>query len=128
LARDLIALSGLRPDHDVAVKFIGLRPGEKLVEDLFGPGVTPRRSTHDKIWIIDAVDDAAPDFETRITELIAVAREGDLTQTLDLLRKAVPGYVAVDDTVRADGDDGGTAVSPHDVISSELVVSRRNMS
>ncbi|MBD3299258.1 MAG: polysaccharide biosynthesis protein, partial [candidate division Zixibacteria bacterium] len=77
LARDMIALSGLRPDIDIAVEFVGLRPGEKMNEELFGLDVTPRRSTHEKIWIVDAVDDAAPDFESRITDLLQLAATGD---------------------------------------------------
>ncbi len=92
LARNLIALSGLRPDCDIAITFTGLRPGEKMEEDLFGPDVTPRRSANDKIWMIDAVDDASPDFESRITDLLSVAREGDRAKTLELLAQVIPGY------------------------------------
>lgn len=43
LARDMIELSGLRPDEDIAIEVVGRRPGEKLHEDLFNPyeyGVT----------------------------------------------------------------------------------------
>jgi FlaA1/EpsC-like NDP-sugar epimerase len=127
LARDLIALSGLRPDHDIAIKFIGLRPGEKLAEDLFGPGVVPRRSSHDKIWIIDAVDDAVPDFESRITELIAVAREGDLQRTVTLLKQVVPGY-SVGDAVAVCDDDEGMALQPLAATGPNIAVSRHNVS
>jgi FlaA1/EpsC-like NDP-sugar epimerase len=92
LARDLIALSGLRPDRDIRIEFTGLRPGEKMSEELFGDNVTPRRSSHDKIWIVDGVDDAAADFESRVTELLAVARTGDRTATKEKLIEIVPGY------------------------------------
>ncbi len=110
LARDLIALSGLRPDHDIKLKFIGLRPGEKLTEDLFGQACTPRRSSHDKIWLIDAVDDAAPDFESRITDLIAIARDGDLERTLKTLHDVVPGYASDDESLDADPKEVGGSV------------------
>ncbi len=92
LARDMIALSGLRPDIDIAVEFVGLRPGEKMNEELFGPNVTPRRSTHEKIWIVDAVDDAAPDFESHITELLQLAATGDHEATFQALLDVVPHF------------------------------------
>ncbi|HWO57063.1 MAG TPA: nucleoside-diphosphate sugar epimerase/dehydratase [bacterium] len=95
LARDLILLSGLRPEIDIAIKIIGLRPGEKLSEDLYDPGVVPKPSGHNKIWVIDAIDDAAPDFESLVTELLAVARGGDREKTLQMLLQIVPGYQPV---------------------------------
>ncbi|MBI3872253.1 MAG: polysaccharide biosynthesis protein [candidate division Zixibacteria bacterium] len=94
LARDLILLSGLRPDVDIPIEFIGLRPGERLTEDFFEPDVIPRRSGHERIWIVDAVDDADGDFESRVTELLSVARTGDQPGTLEMLQKIVPRYKA----------------------------------
>jgi len=93
LARDVIALSGLRPDHDIRIEFIGLRPGEKMSEELFGADVVPRRSSHEKIWVVDAADDAAPDFETQVTELLEIARSGDREQTMAVLQRVVPGFI-----------------------------------
>jgi len=49
LARDLIALHGLRPGADVEVKFTGMRPGEKLHEDLVAPGEKTVESPHEQI-------------------------------------------------------------------------------
>lgn len=95
LARDLILLSGLRPEIDIAIKIIGLRPGEKLSENLFDPGVVPKPSGHDKIWVIDAIDDAAGDFESQVTELLTTARGGDRAKTLQMLLRIVPGYQPV---------------------------------
>lgn len=111
LACDLISLSGLRPGRDIRIEFVGLRPGEKMSEELFGPDVTPRLSSHDKIWIVDAVDDAAPDFESQITELLAVARTGRREDSQRLLMNVVPGYhasVAHGETV--DDDNGVEAL------------------
>jgi FlaA1/EpsC-like NDP-sugar epimerase len=95
LARDLILLSGLRPEVDIPIQIVGLRPGEKLSEDLYDPGVVPKPSGHDKIWIIDAIDDAARDFESQVTELLTTARGGDRDKTLQMLLRIVPGYQPV---------------------------------
>lgn len=95
LARDLILLSGLRPEIDIPIQIVGLRPGEKLSEDLYDPGVVPKPSGHDKIWVIDAIDDAARDFESLVTELLTTARGGDRDKTLQMLLRIVPGYQPV---------------------------------
>lgn len=95
LARDLILLSGLRPEIDIPIKIVGLRPGEKLSEDLYDPGVVPKPSGHNKIWVIDAIDDAARDFESQVTELLTIARGGDRDKTLQMLLRIVPGYQPV---------------------------------
>jgi len=50
LARDLIRLSGLRPDEDIEVVFTGARPGEKLVEELSFDHENVSRTTHPKIF------------------------------------------------------------------------------
>ena len=49
LARDLIRLSGLEPDHDIKIRFTGLRPGEKLYEELFASSEQYGRTEHEKI-------------------------------------------------------------------------------
>lgn len=51
LARDLIRLSGLTPDEDIAVTFTGMRPGEKLFEELSFDAEKAQRTGHDKIFV-----------------------------------------------------------------------------
>ncbi len=54
LARDMIRLSGLREGDDIEIEFTGLRPGEKLYEELYGEGEQHRRTTHPKIMVADS--------------------------------------------------------------------------
>jgi FlaA1/EpsC-like NDP-sugar epimerase len=49
LARDMIELSGLDPDRDIAIEVVGRRPGEKLHEELFNPFEQPQPTPADKI-------------------------------------------------------------------------------
>jgi len=49
LAREMIRLSGLEPDKDIAIEFTGIRPGEKLHEKLFNDGETVGVTGHPKI-------------------------------------------------------------------------------
>jgi FlaA1/EpsC-like NDP-sugar epimerase len=54
LARDMIRLSGLREGHDIEIAFTGLRPGEKLYEELYNEGEHHRRTAHRKIMVADS--------------------------------------------------------------------------
>jgi FlaA1/EpsC-like NDP-sugar epimerase len=51
LARQMIELSGLEPERDIAIEFIGARPGEKLHEDLYNPFERPQPTTVEKIML-----------------------------------------------------------------------------
>lgn len=51
MARDLIRLMGLRPDEDIEIKYIGVRPGEKLHEELFTPEEDRIATRHERIFI-----------------------------------------------------------------------------
>jgi FlaA1/EpsC-like NDP-sugar epimerase len=54
LARDMITLSGLEPDKDIKIVFTGLRPGEKLYEELLSDGEEVKSTLHDKIKVVGA--------------------------------------------------------------------------
>ncbi len=51
LAREMITLSGLRPGEDIEIKFTGIRPGEKLYEELSVLGEDMGKTTHEKIYV-----------------------------------------------------------------------------
>jgi FlaA1/EpsC-like NDP-sugar epimerase len=55
LARDMIRLSGKEPDRDIAITFIGARPGEKIHEELFAEGETWKPTAHPKIVMLEDV-------------------------------------------------------------------------
>lgn len=92
LAKKLIALSGFRPDEDIKIEFTGLRPGEKLFEELLidAEGVT--KSAHEKIWILNG---EAPDpvaVTRRVVALLNSANCGDVTALIRDLRELVQEY------------------------------------
>ncbi|MEZ5670000.1 MAG: nucleoside-diphosphate sugar epimerase/dehydratase [Alphaproteobacteria bacterium] len=92
LARRMIQLAGLKPDQDIEIRVTGLRPGERLAEDLFHEMETLGRTPIDGIRLAEprAADHA---FLARaIDELRAAAVRGDLAGCLKLLCQYVPEY------------------------------------
>jgi len=77
LARDMIELSGLRPDVDIAIEEVGRRPGEKLHEDLFNPIFLKQPTPAEKIMLAERepVDPAAAD--AMFDEIALLVLEGD---------------------------------------------------
>ena len=61
IARDLIRRSGFKPDVDIEIKFIGLRPGEKLHEELITEGEGIVRTPYEKIFVLKG-DNFNPDW------------------------------------------------------------------
>jgi|WetSurMetagenome_2_1015567.scaffolds.fasta_scaffold00078_34 FlaA1/EpsC-like NDP-sugar epimerase len=92
MARDLIRLHGLEPDRDIAIEYIGLRPGEKLYEELIteGEGIVP--TSHKKIMVLRGNSFPPEVMLKRVNELLAVARLYDDSAIRRKLREIVPEY------------------------------------
>ena len=91
LAKDLIRLSGLEVDRDIAIVFSGLRPGEKLSEELFTRGEDIGRTEHEKIYVLRNGKGASIPF-ARVDDLVNAAQAGDSLRLRHLLAEIVPGY------------------------------------
>ncbi len=92
VARQLIRLSGLEPDRDVQIEFIGLRPGEKLEEELLTRQERTRTTRHAKIYQceLDSLDPAI--MEDKIDALIALAAHGGPEEIRTALGRIVSEY------------------------------------
>ncbi|TCZ56755.1 polysaccharide biosynthesis protein [Roseicella aquatilis] len=92
LARRMIRLAGLRPEEDVEIRFTGLRPGEKLYEELFH-GQEPPRPTEFKGLLVATPRTADPALVGRaIDEIAAAARAGSPRAALAQLGRLVPEF------------------------------------
>ncbi len=92
LAEDLIRLSGLEPNRDVEIVFTGVRPGEKLSEELWDNRTDLTRTDHPEILRMTRDEPVNGQQLTQaVGELIYLAREGDSASILHLLDKLVPG-------------------------------------
>ena len=92
LARMMIALSGRVPERDIPIVFTGLRPGEKLEEQLMTVEEAARsREVRPKVRAIQGPP-PPPDLMERIAALETLARQGRREDLLEALREMVPGY------------------------------------
>jgi FlaA1/EpsC-like NDP-sugar epimerase len=92
LAEDLARLHGMEVGVDVDIEFVGLRPGEKLVEDLFFEDEQPAATTHEAIRRVIQTGSAGGDLAQLLAELGALAARGDRDGIVAALRRAVPEY------------------------------------
>jgi len=92
LARRMIRLAGLRPEIDVEIRFTGLRPGEKLYEELFH-GQEPPRPTRFEGLLVATPRTADPALVGRaIDEIAAACRGGNPRAALTQLGRLVPEF------------------------------------
>jgi FlaA1/EpsC-like NDP-sugar epimerase len=92
MARDLIRLSGLEPEEDIKIEYIGLRPGEKLYEELIieGEGVVP--TVHEKIMVLKGRDCNLPILNGKIDDLIQISMTQEANKIKAKLKEIVPEY------------------------------------
>jgi FlaA1/EpsC-like NDP-sugar epimerase len=92
LARDLIRLSGLEPGRDIEIIYSGIRPGEKLSEDLWDDGQAFVKTIHPDIYKLEAPDKlSGKDLEKAIDEMIRLAQEDDPQTIVKMMDDLIPG-------------------------------------
>jgi FlaA1/EpsC-like NDP-sugar epimerase len=93
MARDLIRLHGLEPDKDIQIKTTGLRPGEKLFEELLNAEEGVIETDHEEIFkAICSSRFAKGELDMKINNLSVIIKSGDLTPIRESLREIVPTY------------------------------------
>ncbi len=93
LARNLIRLSGLVPDKDIALTYLGRRPGEKLVEELVSPHETVERTAVPKVLCVRQGQTRDPArLPALITRLEEAAAEGNVPDLSAALCAILPAY------------------------------------
>ena len=127
LARDLIILSGLRPDEDIEIKFSGIRPGEKLVEELSTDLEHADKTKHPKVFIGRIRPHDFDHVVSGVNALLAGARAPTVDKMRTLLSELVPEYLKAHPptrpSVRAEHETGPKETLKEVAPESELAPS-----
>ena len=94
LAKKVIRLAGKEPDVDIRIVYTGLRPGEKLYEELLNNAENTRHTYHEKILIADVRQYNFADINKRVEKLINSARQHYTLETVHLMKDLVPEFVS----------------------------------
>lgn len=96
LAEEMIRLSGYRPHEDIVISYTGLRPGEKLYEELLldDEGVLP--TSHQKICIAQSIYVDLGELRSQMDDLVEHARRLNINGVLQCLHELVPEYQVAD--------------------------------
>ena len=94
LARRMIELAGLVPGQDIEIAYTGLRPGEKLYEEVLSNKENTDETSHDRIRIARVREYAYGDAVKAVDELAKLSRVVDIPSTVKLMKSVVPEYVS----------------------------------
>jgi FlaA1/EpsC-like NDP-sugar epimerase len=92
LARNLIRLSGFEPDRDIEIVYTGLRPGEKLKEELLTEGEDVKSTGIGKIFMTEPEEVDSERLREQLEELEALAMTNNADGVKEKLRELVPDY------------------------------------
>ncbi len=94
LAKNMIRLAGYTPGEDIQIVFTGLRPGEKLYEELLNQKETTLPTINEKIMVAKVREFPFDEVNTLISELIQTAYQTQTFSTVALMKKIVPEYIS----------------------------------
>ncbi|MDT8376832.1 MAG: nucleoside-diphosphate sugar epimerase/dehydratase [Mariprofundaceae bacterium] len=106
LAEQMIHLFGMEAGKDIEIRFTGLRPGEKLYEELFHQSEALIGTTHPKIMLSASREVAWDEMQSLLEKLRGACAEREVDQVRALLHELVPEFIqqtVSDDTAKPDG-------------------------
>ena len=94
LAEELIRLSGLEPNKDIKITFTGLRPGEKLYEELTTDRESVQRTSHEKIMVLTPTPLNFSEICTELENIFAGVIAADICLVMEAMHRLVPEFVS----------------------------------
>ena len=92
LARHMIELSGFQPDKDIKIEYTGLRPGEKLYEEVLSDKENTKETPHPKINVADVREYVYADVEPRINLLAQYSLDVKIPEMVKEMKSIVPEF------------------------------------
>ena len=92
LANKMIKLAGLIPEIDIKIQIVGLRPGEKLYEELLNDGSKTLPTYHEKIMIAEDIKDDYITVQNHIIELIDLSKQHNKVSIVKKMKTIVPEF------------------------------------
>lgn len=94
LAKNMIKLSGLKYPEDIGIKITGLRPGEKIYEELLADGENTSATYHEKIMIANTKEMEVTTTYKKIEELCIINQNLDFKRTVQKMKEIVPEFIS----------------------------------
>jgi FlaA1/EpsC-like NDP-sugar epimerase len=91
LAKDILKLSGLAED-DIEIKYVGIRPGEKLYEEILIDAEKTKATQFEKIFIAPPIEIEKEEFSKKLSALIEAAQAGDENKVIECLKNMGIAY------------------------------------
>jgi FlaA1/EpsC-like NDP-sugar epimerase len=98
LAKKMIKLAGFIPDKEIKIEIVGLRPGEKLYEELLNDTSKTIPTHHEKIMIAEEIQDEYEKLHTEINELIGIANFFSNEDIVAKMKTIVPEFISMNST------------------------------
>ena len=94
LARRMIQLAGFTPDEDIKIEYSGLRPGEKLYEEVLSDHENTLPTNHSRIRIAKVREYDHAEAQTGVDELERLSREVEINDMVRLMKQIVPEFIS----------------------------------
>ena len=94
LARNMIRLAGYTPEKDIQIEFTGLRPGEKLYEELLNQKETTLPTSNEKIMVARVREFEFDKVSQEVDQLIQTSQQSKPFTTVKLMKQLVPEYIS----------------------------------
>jgi FlaA1/EpsC-like NDP-sugar epimerase len=96
LARNMIELAGMKPDVDIEIEYIGLRPGEKLYEEKLMSEEGLQETENNLIHVAKPIVLEYETFLENLRKVMKLSYENQETETVEMIHKTVPTFVTAE--------------------------------